>query len=351
LLIKPFRRREPLIKKTVRDLAALVSGEVSGDGGIDIRAATSAASGESDTITFAENDAAIEAALASDVGAVIVARSVETSKSLICVDNPRMAFVRIANALHPEERPAPGIDPSATVDPSVSLGEDVHVGAGAVVQAEAVLSARVVIGPGSVVSKGCVIGEDSRLHPRVVLYPGITIGARVVIHAGAVIGADGFGYVDGPEGKVKFPQLGTVVVEDDVEIGSNTTIDRAALDETRIGAGTKIDNLVMIAHNVVIGRRTIITAQTGISGTSTIGSEVILAGQVGIGDHVTIADGVIVGAQGGVPTGKRLRPGIYWGTPARPLDQVKKRLAWVGLIGRLRERVADLEARLKGDEN
>lgn len=331
------------MKKTVGDLAALVSGEVSGDGGLEIRAVTSAASGEPDTITFAENDAAIEVALASDVGAVIVAKSVETSKSLICVDNPRMAFVRIANALHPEERPAPGIDPSATVDPSVSLGEDVHVGPGAVVQADAVLSARVVIGPGSVVSNGCAIGEDSRLHPRVVLYPGVMIGARVVIHAGTVIGADGFGYVDGPEGKVKFPQLGTVVVEDDVEIGSNTTIDRAALDETRIGAGTKIDNLVQIAHNVAIGRRTVVSAQTGIAGTSTIGSGVILAGQVGIADHVTLDDGVIVGAQGGVPTGKRLRPGIYWGTPARPLDQVKKRWAAVGLIDQLRKRIANIE--------
>jgi UDP-3-O-[3-hydroxymyristoyl] glucosamine N-acyltransferase len=339
------------MKKTVGDLAALVSGDVYGDGGLEIRAVASAASGGADTITFAEDDAAIEIALASDVGAMIVAKSVETSKSLICVDNPRTAFVQIASTLHPEERPAPGIDSSATVDPSVSFGEGVHVGPGAVIQAEAVLSNRVVIGPGSVVSKGCSIGEDSLLHPRVVLYPGVTIGARVVIHAGAVIGSDGFGYVDGPKGKLKFPQLGTVVIEDDVEIGANTTIDRATLDETRISAGTKIDNLVQVAHNVVIGCRSVVAAQTGISGTSKIGNGVILAGQVGIGDHVTIEDGVILGGGTGVPPRKRLRPGIYWGTPARPLDRVKKQIAEVSQIGRLRKQIANLEARLEGKKN
>jgi UDP-3-O-[3-hydroxymyristoyl] glucosamine N-acyltransferase len=336
------------MKKTVGDLAALVSGDVYGDGELEIRAAASVTSGGADTITFAEDDAMIEIALASDVGAVIVAKSVETSKSLICVHNPRMAFVQIASTLHPEVRPAPGIDASATVDSSVSLGEEVYVGPGAVIQAEAVLSNRVVIGPGSVVSKGCVIGEDSLLHPRVVLYPGVTIGARVVIHAGAVIGSDGFGYVDGPKGKVKFPQLGRVVIEDDVEIGANTTIDRATLDETRISAGTKIDNLVQVAHNVVIGSCSIVAAQTGISGTTTIGNGVILAGQVGIGDHVTIEDGVIVGGGAGVLSRKRLRRGIYWGTPARSLDRVKKQIAEVGQISRLRKQIADLEARLEG---
>ncbi len=339
------------MKMTVDDLAALVSGDVYGDGGLEIRATASATSGGADAITFAEDDATIEIALGSNVGAVIVAKTVETSKSLICVDNPRIAFIQIASTLHPEERPAPGIDPNATIDPSVSFGDDVHVGPGAVIQAEVVLSNRVVIGPGSVVSKGCVIGEDSLLHPRVVLYPGVKIGARVVIHAGAVIGSDGFGYVDGPKGKVKFPQLGTVVIEDDVEIGANTTIDRATLDETRIGTGTKIDNLVQIAHNVVIGCRSVITAQTGIAGTSTIGNGVILAGQMGIGDHVTIEDGVIVGAQAGVPSRKRLRPGIYWGTPARPLARVKKQIAEIGQIGRLRKQIDDLKARLEGQEN
>ena len=338
------------MNRTVNDLAALVSGEVRGNGGLEIRAATSTVSGKPDTITFAEKEGAVKAALASDVGAVIVAKPVDTSKSLICVDNPRMAFARIVGALHPEERPAPGIDPKASVDPSATLGEGVHVGPGAVVQAKARLAARVVISAGAVVSKGCTIGEDSTLHPNVVLYPGVTLGARVVVHAGAAIGIDGFGYVDGPEGKVKLLQIGTVVIEDDVEIGANTTIDRAALDETRIGAGTKIDNLVQVAHNVEIGCHTAISALTGIAGTSKIGDWVILGGQVGVADHTTIEDRVIIGAKGGVAPGKRLRPGIYWGSPARPLGEAKKRWAAIGTIDRLRKRIADLEARLDEKE-
>lgn len=337
------------MKSTVGDLAALVDGTVEGDGTLSIRAASSAASGRPDTITFAENETAMAAALSSEVGALIVANPVETEKALIVAANPRMAFVRIASALHPEERPAAGVHPAATVDPSATLGEGVHVGPAAVVEAGATLGDRVVIGPGAVVSQDCVIGADSRLHPRVVLYPKVRLGERVVLHAGCVIGADGFGYVDAPEGKVKFPQVGIVVIEDDVEIGANTTVDRAALDETRIGAGSKIDNLVQIAHNVTIGSHTAISAQTGISGTTAIGNRVILGGQVGIGDHVTIEDGVILGSQGGVPTGKRLKAGLYWGTPARPLAEVKKRYAEVGLIGRIRKRIAAIEARLEGE--
>jgi UDP-3-O-[3-hydroxymyristoyl] glucosamine N-acyltransferase len=337
------------MKSTVGDLAALVGGEVAGDGGLLIRAASSAASGRADTITFAESAAALDAAIASDVGAVIVGPDVEAAKTLIRVDNPRIAFVRVVAALHPEVRPAAGVHPNATVDPSAILGEGVSVGPAAVVEADARIGDRAVIGPGAVVSRGCVVGADSHIHPRVVLYPHVTIGERVVIHAGCVIGADGFGYVDTPEGKLKFPQVGVVVIEDDVELGANTTVDRAALDETRIGAGTKIDNLVMVAHNVTIGRHTAISAQTGISGTSSIGNRVILGGQVGIGDHVTIDDGVILGSQGGVPTGKRLKAGLYWGTPARPLAEVKRRYAEVGLIGRIRKRIAAIEARLEGD--
>jgi len=334
---------------TVTDLADLVGGEVVGNGDLDIRAATSARSGRADTITFAEDEATLRASLASDVGAVVVGRKgdIETAKTLIRADHARIAFVRIATLLHPETRPAPGVHPAATVSETATLGEGVSVGASAVVGAGCVIGDRTVIFPGAVIGDGVTIGADARLHPNVVLYPGVTLGARVVVHAGSVLGSDGFGYVDAPEGKLKFPQIGTLVVHDDVEIGANTTIDRAALDETVIGRRTKIDNLVQIAHNVTVGEDTALSAFVGISGTTKVGSRVVLAGRVGVADHAVIEDDVVVGGGAGVPTHKRLRSGeVYWGMPARPLRDVKRQMVEMARIGKLRERVAALEARL-----
>jgi UDP-3-O-[3-hydroxymyristoyl] glucosamine N-acyltransferase len=341
---------------TIEDLAGLVGGEVSGDGGLAIVAATSARSGRPDTITFAENEAALEAALAGDVGAVVVGRGceVDTAKTLIRADHARIAFVAIAAALHPEALPAPGVHERAFVDPTATLGEGVSVGPSAVVGAGCEIGAGTAILPGAVVREGVTIGPDCRIHPNVVLYPGVTLGARVVVHAGSVLGSDGFGYVDTPEGKVKFPQIGTLVVADDVEIGANTTIDRAALDETRIGRRTKIDNLVQIAHNVVIGEDTAISSQVGIAGTAEVGSRVVMGGQAGVGDHAVVEDGVVLGGQTGVPSHKRLRPGAYWSTPARPVKDVLRQMAEVSRLSRLRDRVEAIEAKLptaKGEES
>jgi UDP-3-O-[3-hydroxymyristoyl] glucosamine N-acyltransferase len=182
------------------------------------------------------------------------------------------------------------------------------------------------------------MGSDCHLYPRVVLYSGTELGDRVIVHAGAVLGSDGFGYVrDSVTGEyAQFPQQGRLTIEDDVEIGANTTIDRGALEETRIGRGTKLDNLVHVGHNVSIGRNVVIAAQTGISGSSTIGDGAVVGGQVGIADHVEIGPGAILGAQAGIPSGKRIDgPGIvFWGTPARPIKGYLKELATLARLSR-----------------
>jgi UDP-3-O-[3-hydroxymyristoyl] glucosamine N-acyltransferase len=195
--------------------------------------------------------------------------------------------------------------------------------------------------------EGVTLGSQCVLYPRVTVYPGARIGNRVVLHAGVVVGSDGFGYVFAEGRQYKFPQLGGVIVEDDVEIGSNSTIDRGSLGTTVVGSGTKIDNLVQVAHNVRIGRHCMIAAQTGISGSVEIGDYVVLGGQVGVADNVRIEDNVMVGAQAGIPSGKALRKGItYWGTPARPLTEFKKMYAHLSHLPCFVEKIGRLERRL-----
>jgi UDP-3-O-[3-hydroxymyristoyl] glucosamine N-acyltransferase len=228
------------------------------------------------------------------------------------------------------------VSPSAVIDEEVDLGANVTVGAGARIGRGSILQDGVVIGAGCRIGAGCI------LFPRVVLYENVQIGSRVVLHAGAVIGSDGFGYVPDGQVQVKFPQVGGVVIEDDVEIGSNTTVDRGSLGTTRIGAGTKIDNLVQIAHNVQIGRCVVIAAQTGISGSTVIEDWAVIGGQVGLGDHARVQAGAIIGSKAGVLPGKIVRGGeIYWGVPVRPLREYKRLNA---LFGRLPELKADVDA-------
>jgi UDP-3-O-[3-hydroxymyristoyl] glucosamine N-acyltransferase len=191
---------------------------------------------------------------------------------------------------------------------------------------------------------GARVGDNCRLHPRVTLYAGSRLGSRVEVHAGVVIGADGFGYVFGEGRHQKFPQIGTVEIGDDVEIGANATIDRGSLEATQIGNGVKIDNLVQIAHNVRVGEHSILAAQTGVSGSSKIGTRVVVGGQVGIADHCTIEDGAVIGAQAGIPSGKTIRGGeTVWGTPARPLVKFKEQYARLAHLPQLAERVRRLE--------
>lgn len=274
-------------------------------------------------------------------GATDVPRS---GKCVVETKQPRLWFAR-AGKLLAANVAATGVHATAVIGEGVVLGPGVSVGAGAVVGENASVGARTRIEAGAVIGAGVRIGEECRIYPRVVIYAGTTLGNRVVVHAGAVLGADGFGYVrDAATGRyTQFPQQGTLVLEDDVEVGANSTIDRGALEETRIGRGTKMDNLVHVGHNCRIGEDVILVMGTGISGSSTVGDGAVLAGQVGIGDHAHVGPGVILGGQSGVFNGKTvtnegLRPGtVLFGTPARPLRQVMREQAVLARLAKKQE--------------
>lgn len=288
----------------------------------------------SDSLVFAEDETSLAAALSSRAGAIALtsalAEKVGETRPLVVVAQPRLFFARAARLLANAEAPS-GVHPTAVLAADVKVGEGVSIAPYVVVEAGAVLGDRARIGAGAVIGAGVVIGKDCRIYPRVVLYPGTVLGDRVVVHAGAVLGGDGFGYVrDKATGEyLQFPQQGVLVIEDDVEIGANTTIDRGALEETRIERGVKLDNLVHLGHNVRIGKNVVIAAQTGISGSTAIGNDAVVGGQVGIGDHAFIGERVILGSQCGILPHKKLRgPGvIFWGTPARPLKDYLRDLA------------------------
>jgi UDP-3-O-[3-hydroxymyristoyl] glucosamine N-acyltransferase len=265
-------------------------------------------------------------------------------KTRLIVTAPKLAFAKVAALLLGAPVVARGIHPTAVIAPTARIGLGVGVGPYGVVEDDVEIGEGSEVGALCYLGRGSLLGPGCRLYPRVTLYPGTRLGRGVTVHAGAVIGGDGFGYVFGEGRHWKFPQIGGVEIGDDVEIGCNTTIDRGALDLTRIGAGVKIDNLVQVAHNVQIGEQTLIAAQTGISGSSVVGRNAVIGGQVGIGDHCTIEEGAVVGAQAGIPTGKIIRKGhVVWGTPARPLERFKEQFAWLGRLPQLAERLQKLE--------
>jgi len=298
-------------------------------------------------LVFADSPSSVATALASGAGTVALhpgsANPYPAGKCVIESDQPRLWFARAARLLA-KPTLASGVHRTAVVSPDATLALGAVVGAGAVIGPHAEVGDSTHIDAGAVVGDGVKIGEHCHIFPRAVLYPGTTLGDRVVVHAGAVLGADGFGYVrDNATGAyTQFPQQGTLVVEDDVEIGANSTIDRGALAETRIRRGTKIDNLVHVGHNCDIGEDVILVALTGISGSSTVGKGALLAGQVGIGDHAHVGPGVILGGQSGVFNGKTvtndgLRPGtVLYGTPARPLKQVLREQATLSRLAKRR---------------
>jgi len=254
---------------------------------------------------------------------------------------PKLDFARAASYLHPwpdsrgTRHATAAISPNASVDATAELGPYVVVESGARVGKGCILHA------GAVLGEGCSLGEKCILFPGVIVYPGSKIGNRVVLHAGVVIGSDGFGYVSDGQRQWKFPQVGEVIIEDDVEIGANSAIDRGSLGVTRIGTGTKLDNLVQVAHNVDIGRHVVIASQTGISGSTVIEDYAVIGGQVGFGDHARVQSGAVIGSKAGVLPGKIVRGGdVYWGVPVRPLREYKRLNA---LFGRLPEMKADID--------
>jgi UDP-3-O-[3-hydroxymyristoyl] glucosamine N-acyltransferase len=329
------------------ELAAALSAELvlpeglSDFSAIDITGVAAPAHAGRRELVFAESESALAIAGASGAGAIISSHTLageSGNKPMLLAGHPKLAFARAAELLHAAQYARQGIHPSAAIAGTVTLGEGVFIGANVVLEEGAVIGAYSRIDAGAVIGVGVRMGGRCHLYPRVVVYPGAQLGDRVIVHAGAVLGSDGFGYVrDHATGKyTKFPQQGRLIIEDDVEIGANTTIDRGALEETRIGRGTKLDNLIHVGHNVSVGHDVVIAAQTGVSGSSRIGDGAIVGGQVGMGEHAEIGAGVVLGGQAGILPGKRVHgPGVvFWGTPARPIKDYLKELATLARLAR-----------------
>ena len=346
---------------TVAELNEHVGGRLIGDGSIHVERVAGLATAAAGEIAYVDDAKFFEEGRASSASCLIVSPAFVSSLGQLSVEHefgpvmievakPKLAFALIAELLHPQRRREPFVHPSAIIaetadidltvfiGPHVSIGEDTRIGAGTRIEA------------GVVIGDHVNVGRDCVLQPGVVLYDDVTIADRVILHAGVVVGADGFGYVRGGEEKGsyhKFPQRGTVVIEDDVELGAHTCVDRAALGQTRIGRGTKLDNMVHVGHNCDIGERVVIAAQTGISGSVTIEDDCVIGGQVGFGDHIRVLSGAVIGSKAGVLPGKIVRPGVWWGIPIQPLEEYKRLNAHVGRLPQMREEIKELRKRLE----
>ena len=336
------------MKMTVEELAHVVNGRVVGDPGTRIERIAELINADQSEIAYVDNEKLFDAATESKASCLIVKDADQfPERTVIEVKNPKLAFSLIGAALHPPVLREPTIhetsvvaDPAdvaltAYVGPNVCVGEYTHVGAYTRLEAGVVLGANVSV------------GDDCVLHPNVVLYDGVSIGNRVILHAAVCLGADGFGYVRHDLGYQKFPQIGTVVIEDDVELGANTCVDRAALGRTRIGRGTKLDNMVHVGHNCDIGKNVVIAAQTGISGSVVIEDDAVIGGQVGFGDHTRVQSGAVIGSKAGILPGKIVRPGVWWGIPVQPLDDYKRMNAHMNRLPQMRDEIKRLREELE----
>ena len=343
----------------VDGLALRVQGRVVGDGTAIIeRIADLDHAGEAE-IAYVENESFLSNATESKAACLIVNERLSEKlpgRTLIEVPNPKLAFSLVGAALHPPLRREPSIHATAVVAETADIALTAYVGPHVCIGEYARVGAYTRLDAGVVLGSNVTVGDDCVLHPNVVLYDGVSIGSGVILHAGVCIGADGFGYVRHDLGYQKFPQVGTVVIEDDVEIGAHTCVDRAALGRTRIGRGTKLDNMVHVGHNCDIGERVVIAAQTGISGSVVIEDDAVIGGQVGFGDHTRVQKGAIIGSKAGILPGKIVRPGVWWGIPVQPLDQYKRINAHVNRLPqmradlkRLQEQMAELQRKVSTD--
>lgn len=332
------------------DVAAIVHGRVLGDPAADIRGVARIEEAGEGHISFLANPKYRKHLATTRATAVLVADDSGEARpghggtaSLVVVGDPYAAFMALLDHFHPgPSRPAPGIDPSARVSPTASLGRDVTVGANAVIGERCFVGDRTVVSHGALLGDDVAVGEDSLLMENVVVRYACRLGRRVTLHPGVIIGSDGFGFAPRSGGAYeKIPQRGTVVIEDDVEIGSNTTVDRATLGETRICRGAKLDNLIQIGHNVLIGEDTVIVAQAGIAGSTKIGKHCVIAGQVGIVGHLTIADNVTIGAQSGVSKSLNESGQTYSSSPAM---EHRRALRISGALRQLPELLTEVRA-------
>jgi UDP-3-O-[3-hydroxymyristoyl] glucosamine N-acyltransferase len=342
----------------LRDIARLVGGDLEGEGEREIQRVAKIEEAADGDITFVANPRYTRYVETTHAAAVIVGRGLKLDNdvrpraALVRVDDPYLSFLKVLLAFNPPKDPLPpGVHPTAIVHSTAALGSDVRIGAYVVIGEGCRIGDGAMICHGAVLGDRAEVGRGSLLYPLVAVREGCRIGARVIVHSGTVIGSDGFGFAPRPDGTYeKIPQLGVVVVEDDVEIGANCTLDRATMGETRVKRGTKLDNLIQVGHNVVIGEHTVIAAQTGISGSTKIGRNNMIGGQVGFTGHLSIADGTKIGAQSGIHRSIEKPGAVYFGTPAIPqreafrvqgaLTQLPELLV---TIRQLRQRLEELE--------
>jgi UDP-3-O-[3-hydroxymyristoyl] glucosamine N-acyltransferase len=344
-----MNRRE-YMAKTVKEIALFLNGETVGDGNVTIKGVSGIKEAKEGDIAFVLDPRFAGLIAVTKASCVVVPKSVLAScpAPMIKVDNPSIAFSKLIGLIYPDRIPHPkGIHPSAIISKTAKLGQNVAIGPYVMVEDGA------TIGDNTIIYSFCYIGKNSKIGKDCIFYPNVTIreeilmGDRIIIHPSSVIGADGFGYDTRPDGThVKIPQLGTVVIEDDVEIGACSAIDRARFNKTVIGKGSKIDNLVQIAHNVIMGPYCLIAAQVGISGSCELGRNVVLGGQVGVADHLKLGDFVMAAGQAGLSKSFPAKTTLF-GFPAKPIDKARELLAHVGLLPKLYERVRALEAKIK----
>lgn len=344
---------------SLSDVANLVQGVVIGDKSILISSLSPIDNIKAGTLVFVDCDDNLKIAESSEAAAILVNdKTTQSHKPLIQVPHPFKAFIKLLNYFNPPQKISIGVHPTAVIADGVKLGENVSVGPYVVIEAGSIIGSDSILKSHIHIGHNVVIGDNTTIHPHVTVYDNCLIGSRVTIHASTVIGSDGFGYtfVDGQH--LKVPHVGNVIIENDVEIGANTAVDRATMGSTIIGEGTKIDNLVQVAHSVKLGKHNILCGFTGIAGSTTSGNYVIFAANVGVSDHVRIDDGVVLGARTGVPPNKHLKEGtVYLGSPARPKDLAIKHELSVNRIPLIRknikmltEQLAELNKRLTKQE-
>jgi len=339
------------VNEIARHLNAFCESASEGAGDLDIVGAAPLESAGPRDIAFVGNRKAAMVADQSQAGCLLVTSEFPPGRTLIRVNDPRASFATVIGLLYPALGITPGVHPTAVISLGAEVAESASIGAHATVGVGARIDEGTSIGAGCAIGAQVRIGANCRVHAHVTIYDNVSIGDRAVLHSGCVLGADGFGFVRGPSGYQKFPQIGRVEIGNDVEIGANSCVDRAALGITRIGDGSKLDNLVHIGHNCSIGRNVVIAAQTGLSGGVVVEDDAVIGGQVGIGDKARIESGAVLGSGCGILTSKIVRKGqVVWGTPARPLKEHLEQLANLARLPKLREAIAKIEQRLRDRE-
>jgi len=343
-----------MLPTTVARIAELCNGKAEGDTGRTITGFNALEEANESELSFISNRKSALAAEKSRAACLLVPVNHENAppRTVIRVPEPRTAFAQVVTALNAPAKPSAQIHPSAVIAISADIAANCYIGPNVSIGERSQIGAGCIIHAGSVIGDDVTLGENSIVYGNASIYDRVRIGARAVLHSGSVIGADGFGFVFNRDHYEKFPQIGTVVIGDDVELGANTCVDRAALGSTRIGNGTKLDNMVHVAHNCEIGRHVVVAAQTGFSGGVVVGDYAVVGGQVGVGDKAKIEAKAVVGSGAGILTSKIVRAGEpVWGTPARPLREHLQQLASVARLPQLMEQIKELSRRVDALSN